>query len=805
MGGRHATAPHTSNATTGRSRGTTPLFESRQNKSSVYRPIFKLAATQFSPTMEQSKKNCNNRWGPSLNRAAAAAADAADAAAADASNAGRWPRGSGLNATAVSGHVPSNYVPTPPVGHNPMALSPSRHGNTATTSGGVGGSTNKKRGRDWDDDVAAAADASYLPRKDARYLEGSDAPRTRSVRFSAAEPKIHYFDRFANEEEDGGLGRDGAGDMDASEQRTSENNTSRLTEELTILSTTHGRARRQLRDITKHDLQTAVKYGTKTRANMVRGEQRWKFTFGNVVYITDATCTREITSYWQTVHIQPATITQKMREEHEEAVRILRDEPFLTTTHSIIIVDQSGSMREADVKGFRSRSEAAYGTLALDYIAEQLYQRGDEFLVDAVTIIEMNDSGSIFINREPLDWILFNNLLLRQKQATPRSHGNYFQSLKLAQTIIKKELEDLAELDDDDIPAFMLVLLSDGRPSDLRKGAEAKRRAVLSELATSLGSKLTVFGMGIGAIGSEFDELNALVTIAKDRGSTDSQFVHAGLSTASISTAFSSMATSMTTTRTALLTVSEGKQKTEKAYTLRAKDGLSTQRPSRQITRTVSRWKYDREKGKETSKPWSRQKFKDPKATGFEVEIQPFAKGAERLAYRFYEIKKDGPTRELKRVGKMMVAKESKYIEDEGEKEKFHENFCRVQLKARNLSEEFNKAVHKAPKLKPKEDEVAKPPKITFLKCRVYEYEDDKGEVCGLLVEDYLMGKFTKYNGNNGYVIKRKRDGRTIDLEIGEVYLTDFVQAFSHWVYHKYDHKMLVCDLQTSILWSYLW
>ena len=34
-----------------------------------------------------------------------------------------------------------------------------------------------------------------------------------------------------------------------------------------------------------------------------------------------------------------------------------------------------------------------------------------------------------------------------------------------------------------------------------------------------------------------------------------------------------------------------------------------------------------------------------------------------------------------------------------------------------------------------------------------------KRRVCGLLVEDYLMGKFTKYNGNNGYVIKRKRVG----------------------------------------------
>jgi hypothetical protein len=34
-----------------------------------------------------------------------------------------------------------------------------------------------------------------------------------------------------------------------------------LTAELTVLSTVHGRQRRELRDITKHDLRTVMKYG----------------------------------------------------------------------------------------------------------------------------------------------------------------------------------------------------------------------------------------------------------------------------------------------------------------------------------------------------------------------------------------------------------------------------------------------------------------------------------------------------------------------------------------------------------------
>lgn len=59
-------------------------------------------------------------------------------------------------------------------------------------------------------------------------------------------------------------------------------------------------------------------------------------------------------------------------------------------------------MKKCDVNGFKSRSDAAYGTLALDYIAEQLYKQGDEFFVDAVTIIEMNCIGSIFVHKEPM-------------------------------------------------------------------------------------------------------------------------------------------------------------------------------------------------------------------------------------------------------------------------------------------------------------------------------------------------------------------------------------------------------------------
>ena len=298
-----------------------------------------------------------------------------------------------------------------------------------------------------------------------------------------------------------------------------------MTEELTLLSTLHGRARRQLRDISKHDLKTVIKYGTKTRGRFINGDQRWMFEYGNTVVITDNSCTKEITSYNKAITIDRAVITQQMLDNHNEAVRILRDDPHLCTTHSIIIVDQSASMKTCDVNCFRSRSDASYGTLALDYIAEQLYQMGDEFTVDAVTIIEMKDEGSLFVRKEPLDWILFNKVLDRISTACPKSHGNYVDSLLLAEHIMNGERELFEELDADDMPAFMLVLISDGKPSDTLFVHQVQRLDIVTRLATMLTSKLTFYGMGVGASGSDFEQLQLLVERAIECGA-EGQFNH---------------------------------------------------------------------------------------------------------------------------------------------------------------------------------------------------------------------------------------------------------------------------------------
>lgn len=151
----------------------------------------------------------------------------------------------------------------------------------------------------------------------------------KSVRFSEKKPSIRYYTKA--EEEDGNAKETTDG---ASAQ------SSCLTNELSMLSTTHSRARRELRNMTTHDIKTIVRYGTKSRAATVKGEVRWKFQYGNMTVITDDSCTTAITSYRDEISIEPAQITPNMEAEHLKTCRILQKDYNLITTHCIVIVDQ---------------------------------------------------------------------------------------------------------------------------------------------------------------------------------------------------------------------------------------------------------------------------------------------------------------------------------------------------------------------------------------------------------------------------------------------------------------------------------
>ena len=228
-----------------------------------------------------------------------------------------------------------------------------------------------------------------------------------------------------------------------------------------FISSVHGEQRRLERMIEKHDLQAAVKYGEREEAfpHPKTGERRLKFTYNSVVHITDLTATREVTS-WALADfpLHKFDIDEELSRQIAEQKRRISSGEMVATSHTILVVDQSGSMKSSDVMGHRSRSRGAYYTIANEMIAQPLINDQLSF-TDVVSIVEMRDEAVVTISKEPITWELHNKLVdLADNHFSAQGHGNYRPALS-------KAFEVLNGVEDENC-ALLLLFLSDGGPSD---------------------------------------------------------------------------------------------------------------------------------------------------------------------------------------------------------------------------------------------------------------------------------------------------------------------------------------------------
>ena len=328
----------------------------------------------------------------------------------------------------------------------------------------------------------------------------------------------------------------------------------------------HEIVRNQLRSTPFIDYQSAIQYGIrlKGRRDPKTKLPRWKYLYNGMVYITDNTSSQSITCHKDAVQI-PRVATDNVpsiQKRHDMDVRILHhDDPQLCMTHIIIIMDQSGSMRLSTSSscsnkndshnitscgsGFKTRSQAAYGVLVLDYIAQQLHeqhqqqyrQRRRRFhtrrrsgtgvgkcdadddgssIIDAVTVIEMKDNdAAIVFFKQPLDWIFYNKLVQHQKEESqqPKGHGNCAKALRLASSLIHSELPHVPKMSrhhdqlqdavlergyqKEDISSYVIVFISDGNPTDWNIDAQLERTYIIRDLCSLLRSSLSFLAIGL--------------------------------------------------------------------------------------------------------------------------------------------------------------------------------------------------------------------------------------------------------------------------------------------------------------------
>ena len=597
------------------------------------------------------------------------------------------------------------------------------------------------------------------------------------------------------------------------------------TSDITLISHTHGRQRRAERGIDRNNLQAAVKHGRAERANPgPHGEQRWRYTYQGVVYVTDETRRHEITSW---------------REDGKDTPRE-RPETGAYGVHVVMVVDNSSSMNKQDVAGGATRKTAVFDSLICDLVEPQLTQGFLDPDGNAVaSVISMSDEATVLMERVPFDSALCARL---RKLGKPRakSHGNYLPALAKAVELLERSRKDAR---------LLMLFLSDGSPSDhvgmacqhgihvweptgrkrhdgsnelveclagggaCRAAVQAKLREVCSKrvkhLGTIFGSDRVVFAtVGFGPPKEEFTMLQHMAD-QLPKGS----FHKAGLKAEGLKLAFSSLSSSLTTLRTES---AGGKALTLRPISVRHEDSNEI-RSTRFVTgpgwftatSTVRKYAFSPSDGGFVPTDF------EGDAVGIAFRVVPFAAGAERVAHRGSEITIN-PTSELCRVGNWLVTKQSRYEELLFDLD-FHRTFCRLHSEAQLVAEAFNSRVVAAGV--PSAAAMC----VRFVQCAVYQLEHE-GRTLRVLAEPELEGRYLKYNNNNGAVrmasdiakgsstvsssadalgaiveedeVEEDEEDESEEEAVSKCNVAEVPQCFSHFSFVHSVYGSLVCDLQ---------
>ena len=359
------------------------------------------------------------------------------------------------------------------------------------------------------------------------------------------------------------------------------------------------------------------------------------------MYITDESSTQEVTSYAVPMDIARPTLTPEDRRGHEAAKKRLERYPSLCTSHTVIVVDQSGSMKTCDVFDFKNRSQAVFGMLALDFVAEQRMS-GEGSDTDVVSLVLMRDSAEVVFEREPMGLMLYDMFAGLHDDGEPRSHGHYLPALAAAEELLGGGTNGCC--------ALSLLFLSDGRPSDqiMFCDGESDQDVVDSitgrvrSLARRFGQQLCVTTLGVARRGADFSVLEAMADAARDAGA-HGEFHRPELSSQGLSTAIASSVLSLTSTRRRLTSLAdEGRQPRELRQVEKEAVGSPwNHAPTADLTGSgwvvyterVRRFEYSSQAKQETRNPWTAVSPFSHEANGIAIRTKALGEGAERLVY----------------------------------------------------------------------------------------------------------------------------------------------------------------------------
>jgi len=465
-------------------------------------------------------------------------------------------------------------------------------------------------------------------------------------------------------------------------------NSSILTSTITFVETEHGRLRRRQRAIGKKDLQRAKKWGVyRSSHSRPNGNPTALYTYNNIVYITDEITGEEVTSYAIPISLEPVPISSYLRNDQEEAVRLIQSDKSKWKSNTVIVIDTSGSMKQADVWGSRTRLDAVWLSVDMDFIATRI-ESGAAGLLDFVSVITFGTFSQVLALEQPTLWVLYNTFveLYSNDSVMPYGHGHYIPSLEYAESLLLKNSNASC--------AMGLSFISDGRPSDKDIYHITER---VESLAKRFGRRLTFHAIGVGSM-DEFETLQEMVKGADDFGAK-AEMLLPSKTTSSLGDVFQSFATYLTTTQTEITNMATLKQHSVQDFRRESRtkaknfiDQVSSDKfriyPQNEVDRGMYAEYFE---GRKRCRTFKSSTLQRDNAKFVAIHKEVFGERAERFAYRFYELGFDGKTI----VGKPLVAKESRFVVERGIDDKkarmdFALSFCKTQQLARRIAEEFN-------------------------------------------------------------------------------------------------------------------
>lgn len=192
-------------------------------------------------------------------------------------------------------------------------------------------------------------------------------------------------------------------------------------------------------------------------------------------------------------------------------------------------------------------------SLANDYIGKPL-QNGTRNHFDLVSIVVMQDDGAeVVLRHQPTTWVLYNKLVEMREWTSykPSGHGYYLPAIDQAETLLTSNTNAGCSLS--------LLFFSDGKPSD----PQVDRPLILQrlgKLASRFGRRLSLACIGMAEESEDFSCLNDMVDEARQYGAMAS-FGKPSLDANSLSNIVTSLASSLTTSRTEMTKLKTGRVK----------------------------------------------------------------------------------------------------------------------------------------------------------------------------------------------------------------------------------------------------